>query len=107
LGFLPLARRASYTSNAALLAMLLLRCLMTRATIARQMSLAQESSSTSCKLSQLFTFYYRLSGKFAFPGTNYKEILAKNKECEVSYSGELWKSISLLGKDLLEKMLAK
>lgn len=87
--------------------MLLLRCLMTRATIARQMSSAQESSSTSCKLSLLFTLYYRLSGKFAFPGANYKEILAKNKECIVSYSGEVWKSISLLGKDLLEKLLTK
>ena len=80
---------------------------MMTATIARQMSSAQESSSTSCKLSQLFTLDYRLSGKFAFPGANYKEILAKNKECEVSYSGEVWKSISLLGKDLLEKLLTK
>jgi hypothetical protein len=80
---------------------------MTRATIARQMSSAQESSSTSCNLSQPFTFHYRLSGKFAFPGANYEEILAKNKECKINYSKEFWKSISLLGKDLLEKMLTK
>jgi len=44
---------------------------------------------------------FRLTGKFVFPGSNYKDILEKNKECEVSYGAPIWATRSSESRDLL------
>lgn len=42
-----------------------------------------------------------------FSGENYKDILAKNKECIVRYPDDTWGTKSSEVKDLLSKLLTK
>lgn len=38
--------------------------------------------------------YVLLSGRPAFPGANYQEILTKNRKCELSFPDKYWGNIS-------------
>jgi len=49
--------------------------------------------------------YVLLSGRPVFKGKNYKELLALNKKCEVSFPARYWDPISDEAKDLVAKLL--
>jgi len=51
--------------------------------------------------------YVLLTGRPAFPGTNYRDIISKNKRGEVEYQQRYWSRISETGKDLVQKLLKK
>jgi len=51
--------------------------------------------------------YILLSGRPAFHGTDYKQILAKNKQGDPPYPKRFWDKISENGQDLVKKMLEK
>jgi calcium/calmodulin-dependent protein kinase I len=68
------------------------------------------SPEYDCK-SDLFSagiiLYIMLTGKFVFYGENYKEILVRNKECEVPYPSSLWENRSKEVKTFLRDVLTK
>lgn len=51
--------------------------------------------------------YVLLTGRPVFRGLNMKEILIKNKQCEIEYPAKYWNKISDKAKDLVSKMLKK
>ena len=51
--------------------------------------------------------YILLSGRPAFHGADYKQILAKNKKGDPPYPERFWNKISENGQDLVKKMLEK
>lgn len=60
-------------------------------------------------------FYILLTGKPAFPGKSYNDVLVKNRRCEIILAGDLFDNIPSicinkiyqLARDLLEKMLQR
>ena len=59
----------------------------------------QESFFTFCNFKGYITF--RLTGKFVFSGKGYREILSKNKECNVPFPSQYWNQLTLQAKDLV------
>lgn len=54
-----------------------------------------------------FSQFHRLTGKFAFAGRNYKEILAMNKECNIQYPTHFERNFSTEACDFLSLLLEK
>ncbi|CAD8148459.1 unnamed protein product [Paramecium pentaurelia] len=52
-------------------------------------------------------FYILLTGKPAFPGKSYNDVLGKNRKCEISFDASLFESIPEQAQDLLKKLLDK
>ncbi|CAD8051241.1 unnamed protein product [Paramecium sonneborni] len=50
-------------------------------------------------------FYILLTGKPAFPGKSYNDVLAKNRKSEISFEGALFENVPQQAYDLLRKML--
>ena len=73
--------------------------------IRRPTSSALVSFCLSCTLS-IFT-PHRLTGTPPFQGRNVKEVIAKNKECKISFAEQHWNNVTAEGKDLVARMLAK
>lgn len=53
------------------------------------------------------TLYVLLSGYEPFYGETEKELVKDNKECKVDYPESDWKTVSIEGQDLVEKMLQR
>ena len=51
--------------------------------------------------------YILWSGKHVFKGSNIKQILNANKQCEVTFPQRYWSKISENWKELVGKMLEK
>lgn len=51
--------------------------------------------------------YIMLTGKFVFSGKNYKEILVRNKQCDIPYPQSLWDPRSKEVKTFLKALLTK
>ncbi|CAD8051826.1 unnamed protein product [Paramecium sonneborni] len=52
-------------------------------------------------------FYILLTGKPAFPGKSYNDVLGKNRKCEIQFDAQLFESVPQQAYDLLKKMLDK
>ncbi|CAD8134701.1 unnamed protein product [Paramecium pentaurelia] len=52
-------------------------------------------------------FYIMLTGKPAFPGKSYNDVLGKNRKCEIIFDGALFENVPQQAYDLLRKMLEK
>ena len=52
-------------------------------------------------------FYILLTGKPAFPGKSYNDVLLKNRKCEIIMEGKLFHNVPSNSRDLLIKMLEK
>lgn len=52
-------------------------------------------------------FHILLTGKSAFPGKNYNQVLAQNRSSNIPLNGEIFKSVPSHAMDLLGKMLKK
>ncbi|CAD8137002.1 unnamed protein product [Paramecium pentaurelia] len=52
-------------------------------------------------------FYILLTGKPAFPGKSYNDVLGKNRKCEISFDASLFENVPQQAYDLLMKLLDK
>ena len=52
-------------------------------------------------------FHILLTGRSAFPGKNYNQVLAQNRSSNIPLTGDLFKNVPTVAMDLLGKMLKK
>ena len=52
-------------------------------------------------------FHILLTGKSAFPGKNYNEVLSQNRASKITLTGEMFKNVSAAALDLLGRLLRK
>jgi calcium-dependent protein kinase len=64
--------------------------------------------STICDLYSLgLIFHILLTGKSAFPGTTYNEVLSQNRAAIIELTGDDYKKVNPQALDLLEHLLKK